>query len=62
MTRWLALVLLTGCANLRVVPLPPEAERHRPKTADGWELSLVRYRPVGAPTGRPVNSTSSTSR
>jgi polyhydroxyalkanoate synthase len=54
MSRWLAVVLLSGCANLRVVPLPPEAERHRPKTADGWELSLVRYRPTGAPTGRPV--------
>lgn len=45
---------LSGCAALRVVPLPPEAERHRPKTGDGWELSLVRYRPQGPATGRPV--------
>lgn len=45
---------LAACANLRVVPLPPEAEHHRPKTKDGWELSLVRYRPRGAVTGRPV--------
>ncbi len=54
MTRALLALLLAGCANLRVVPLPAEAERHRPKTADGWEISLVRYRAVGAPTGRPV--------
>ncbi len=47
-------LVLTSCANLRVVPLPAEAERHRPKTSDGWEISLVRYRPTGAPTGRPV--------
>ena len=54
MKRVLLLLLLGGCANLRVVPLPQEAERHRPKTADGWELSLVRYRAVGPVTGRPV--------
>lgn len=54
MKRVLLLLLLGGCANLRVVPLPQEAERHRPKTADGWELSLVRYRGVGPVTGRPV--------
>ncbi|MDX2010910.1 MAG: alpha/beta fold hydrolase [Myxococcaceae bacterium] len=52
--RWAWLFLLVGCAGLRVVPLPPEAERHRPKTKDGWELSLVRYRPQGPVTGRPV--------
>jgi len=52
--RALWLLLICGCANLRVVPLPPEAERHRPKTADGWEISLVRYRAVGEATGRPV--------
>ena len=49
-----ALLLLSSCAALRVVPLPPSAERHRAKTQDGWELSLVRYRATGAPTGRPV--------
>lgn len=54
MNRVLLLLLLGGCANLRVVPLPKEAERHRPKTADGWELSLVRYRAVGPVAGRPV--------
>jgi poly(3-hydroxyalkanoate) synthetase len=48
------LVLLGGCANLRVVPLPRDAERYRPRTGDGWELSLVRYRAVGPVTGRPV--------
>lgn len=55
MTKWLPLlVLASSCANLRVVPLPPEAEQHRVKTKDGWELSLVRYVPKGAPSGRPV--------
>ncbi|MCU0697959.1 MAG: alpha/beta fold hydrolase [Myxococcaceae bacterium] len=52
--RWGWLLLLAGCAGLRVVPLPPEAERHRPKTKDGWEIALVRYRPQGPVTGRPV--------
>lgn len=50
---WLAL-LCTGCAALQVVPRPKEAEAHRAKTADGWEISLTRYRPTGAPTGLPV--------
>lgn len=54
MKRMLFVLLLSGCANLRVIPLPQEAERHRPKTADGWELSLVRYRAVGPVSGRPV--------
>lgn len=54
MRALIAFVLLAGCANLRIVPLPPEAEKHRPKTEDGWEISLVRYRPVGPVTGRPV--------
>lgn len=50
----LGLWLLTGCAAWRPAPLPPEAESHRPKTADGWELSLTRYRAVGPVKGRPV--------
>jgi polyhydroxyalkanoate synthase len=50
----LAAVLLSGCAALQVVPLPPHAERYRPRTSDGWALSLVRYRPAGEPNGRPV--------
>lgn len=55
MRAWALMLLLTaGCANLRAVPLPPEAEQHRPKTKDGWALDLVRYRAEGVPTGRPV--------
>lgn len=50
----LGLVLVTGCAAWRPAPLPPEAESHRAKTADGWEISLTRYRPVGPAKGRPV--------
>lgn len=53
--KWaLVWVMASGCAALHWVPLPAQAELHRAKTADGWELALVRYRPVGAPTGRPV--------
>lgn len=52
--RSLVLLCFVGCANLQVVPVPEAAEQHRPKTADGWELSLVRYRPVGPSTGIPV--------
>jgi pimeloyl-ACP methyl ester carboxylesterase len=33
---------------------PKQALRHRARTADGWELALVEYRPVGPATGRPV--------
>jgi pimeloyl-ACP methyl ester carboxylesterase len=44
----------SSCAALHWVPLPKEAELHRVKTVDGWEIALVRYRPVGAQTGRPV--------
>lgn len=54
MRAGLWVVLFASCAGLRASPWPPEAERHRPRTDDGWELSLVRYRPTGAPTGRPV--------
>ncbi len=52
MRAWLLLLLSAGC--VRYVPLPKEAEPHRAVTRDGWEIALVRYRPVGIPTGRPV--------
>jgi len=42
-----------GCATL-VEPLPREAEVHRARTPDGWELELVRYAARPAATGRPV--------
>lgn len=47
-------VLLSGCATLQFVPLPAAAEQQRVKTTDGWEIAVVRYRPTGTPTGRPV--------
>jgi pimeloyl-ACP methyl ester carboxylesterase len=47
-------LLASGCAAWRVVPLPPEAERHRAKTADGWEIELTRYRAQGEVKGPPV--------
>ncbi|MBS1152246.1 MAG: Polyhydroxyalkanoic acid synthase, partial [Myxococcaceae bacterium] len=47
-------LLLSGCAGLHWVPLPPSAEPQRVKTADGWELAVVRYRPTVPSTGRPV--------
>lgn len=49
-------VLLGGCAlaPLRPFPLPPEAEVVRARTEDGWTLALIRYRPVGEPSGPPV--------
>jgi len=50
----LAMIVLAGCANLRVVPLPAEAELYRARTDDGWEVAMVRYRAVGPSTGRPV--------
>lgn len=48
-----ALLLLNSCATLWV-PLPAEAERLTAKTADGWSISLVRYRAQGPSTGVPV--------
>ncbi|HZN93765.1 MAG TPA: hypothetical protein VFB81_13735, partial [Myxococcales bacterium] len=42
-----------GCATL-VEPLPREAEVHRARTPDGWELELVRYAARPAAAGRPV--------
>lgn len=50
----LAVVLLSGCAARYAHPLPPEAVQHRARTADGWEIALVQYKPQGTPTGRPV--------
>jgi polyhydroxyalkanoate synthase len=50
----LSLVLLSGCAHLQVVPRPKEAESFRARTADGWEISLTRYKPKGPVKGPPV--------
>ncbi len=49
-----ALAGLLLCSCVRFVPLPDTAELHRPRTRDGLELALVRYRPEGTPSGRPV--------
>jgi pimeloyl-ACP methyl ester carboxylesterase len=49
--KWLALLPLIAC--VRTVPLPATAELHRPKTEDGLEISLVRYR-AEKPAGRPI--------
>ena len=54
MTRLMLLLALTSCAALRPVPLPKEAQAHRAKTDDGWEISLTRYKAVGEPKGLPV--------
>lgn len=56
MTRRILLltILLSGCPARHAAPLPEQAERHRARTNDGWEISLVRYPPVGAPKGQPV--------
>jgi pimeloyl-ACP methyl ester carboxylesterase len=50
----LVLLLAPACAATRFVPLPAEAETHRAKTDDGWEIALTRYRPRGTPSGPPV--------
>jgi pimeloyl-ACP methyl ester carboxylesterase len=50
----ICLLLLSSCGHFRIVPLPASAERHRARTSDGWELSMVRYRAKGPPQGRPV--------
>ncbi|MBK7858556.1 MAG: alpha/beta hydrolase [Archangiaceae bacterium] len=52
--KHLALLLLALAGCVREVPLPDFAERHRPMTDDGLELSMVRYRARGEPAGRPV--------
>jgi len=54
-----AALLAAGCAIGRAAfgpaPLPERAGRHTAKTPDGWELSLVRYKPERpAPGRRPV--------
>lgn len=37
---------LLACApSAYLEPLPADTEHHRARTADGWELALVRYRP-----------------
>ncbi len=54
-TLVLALALAAGCAKSGYLePLPKEAVRFRARTADGWELALVRYLPAAPATGRPV--------
>lgn len=42
---------LAGCAHF---PMHPNAEVHRAKTADGWELALTHYNPIGPAKGRPI--------
>ncbi len=55
MSRFALMALIvSGCASLQVVPLPKEAELHRARTDDGWEISLTRYRAVGESKGLPV--------
>ena len=49
-----AAALAAGCAGSLVEPLPREAELHRARTPDGWELTLVRYRARPEAAGRPV--------
>lgn len=52
----LAVLLLQGCAfrHLYLEPLPPEASELKARTADGWEIALIHYRPSGPPKGPPV--------
>lgn len=47
-------VLLSSCAALQPIPLPKEAEVHRARTTDGWEIALTRYKAVGPTKGLPV--------
>ncbi len=49
-----ALAGISACSSSYSDPLPAQAVRHRVKTADGWDLSLVKYPPVGTTRGRPV--------
>lgn len=53
---WLILLAasLCACPGSYSDPRPREAISHRAKTADGWEVSLHQYKPVGKPRGRPV--------
>ncbi len=54
MKRLLFVLLLASAGCVHTVPLPASAEVVRAKTADGWEIELVRYRPVGPSRGLPV--------
>ncbi|MFO0596254.1 MAG: alpha/beta fold hydrolase [Myxococcaceae bacterium] len=47
-------VALFASACVHVVPLPPQAESHRAKTDDGWDISLTRYHPIGPAKGPPI--------
>jgi len=49
-----AALLGSGCYGTYVDPLPREAEVHRPRTPDGWELEMVRYAARPEAKGRPV--------
>jgi pimeloyl-ACP methyl ester carboxylesterase len=51
-----ALLATPGCflTPLYSEDLPKSAEPHSARTDDGWEVALVRYRPIGVSTGRPV--------
>jgi len=51
-----ALLCASGCAmaSLYREPLSPGAELVRARTEDGWEISLIHYKPVGEPRGLPV--------
>lgn len=54
---WLGALVLTclwGCVTASALRLPAEAVSYRAQTKDGWGLSLVEYRAVGTPKGRPV--------
>ena len=41
-------VLLSSCAALQPIPLPKEAEVHRARTTDGWEIGTPRLRSRGS--------------
>lgn len=48
MRFFLCWLLLLGCApSPYLEPLPKDTEHHRARTADGWEVALVRYRAEG---------------
>lgn len=53
-----AAALLAAAACLRTgstpEPIPKSAERLTARTADGWNIALVRYRPRGQSAGPPV--------
>lgn len=50
-----AALLAAACLRPAAEPAPVRgAERLTARTADGWNLALVRYRPAGASTGLPV--------